>query len=320
MLAEVVRSGFVEGLHRGSLVVLDTDGGIARALGSPQTPVYPRSSNKPAQAVAMLRAGLDLAGQRLALAAASHAGEPFHRELVATMLAERGLAEGQLGCPPELPLDGTESETVLAAGQGRSQLAMNCSGKHTAMLITATTNGWSLPAYLDPAHPLQQHIAAILEDLAGEPVAHTGVDGCGAPLAALSLTGLARTFRTIALAAAGTPEGRVAEAMRRHPEYVGGSRRADTLLMRRLPGAIAKSGAEAVQAVAFPDGRALAFKIDDGAARAVRPVVARALGELGPGDGGTGGAGGTDEAALARLAEAPVLGGGNAVGEVRAAF
>ena len=316
VLAEVVRSGFVEGLHRGSLVVLDADGSVARSLGSTRTPLFPRSSNKPAQAVGMLRAGLELTGRRLALAAASHTGEPFHQELVHALLAEHGLSEEQLGCPPDLPADAAEAERTLAAGRGRSRVAMNCSGKHTAMLVTAAANGWPLHTYLDPAHPLQQRITAAVEDLSGERVAHTAVDGCGAPLLALSLTGLARTFRALVLAAPGSPERRAADAMRAHPEYVAGTGRRDTLLMRELPGVLAKSGAEAVQAVAFPDGSALALKIDDGAARAVGPVLARALSEYRP----RGQDAPWDEAVLARLAEAPVLGGGRRVGEVRAAF
>lgn len=309
VLAEVVRSGFVEGRHRGSVVVLDADGSVDQALGFPDVPVYPRSSNKPAQATAVLRAGVDLSGARLALASASHSGEPFHLDLVRTMLAEHGLAEEQLGCPPDLPLDKQESERHLAAGHGRTRLAMNCSGKHTAMLAAAAANGWSLTDYLAPDHPLQQLVASTVESLSGETVAHTGVDGCGAPLMAISLTGLARMFRSVALAPSSSPEGRVAEAMRSHPEYVAGTRRTDTWLMSEVPGTIAKMGAEAVQAVALPDGRALAFKLDDGGARAMGPVLARLLAGLG-----------VESPVLSRIGEAELLGGGRPVGEVRAAF
>ncbi|GAA2387359.1 asparaginase [Streptomyces glaucosporus] len=309
VLAEVVRSGFTEGRHRGSLVVLGRDGGVEWSLGDVSGPVFPRSCNKPMQAAAVLRAGLELSGERLALAAASHSGETFHQELVRTMLAEYGLTEDELGCPPDMPLDREEHDRCLAAGARPSRVAMNCSGKHTAMLAACAANGWPRDGYLDPGHPLQVLARESVEAAAGEPVAHTGTDGCGAPLFALSLTGLARAFRSCVLAEPGTPERRVADAMRAHPEYVAGTRRADTWLMREVPGALAKMGAEAVQAVALPDGRALAFKIEDGGQRALGPVLARALERMG-----------VDSPVLARIADAPLLGGGERVGEIRATF
>ncbi|MBB5934404.1 asparaginase [Streptomyces zagrosensis] len=308
-LAEVVRSGFVEGRHRGSLVVLAADGTVDWALGDADAPVFPRSSNKPMQAAAVLRAGLDLAGERLALAAASHSGEAFHLDLVHTMLAEANLPATALQTPPDLPLDPIEAEAYLASGRGRERITMNCSGKHTAMLAACALNGWPLETYLAPEHPLQQLVQQVVEDASGEQVARVGVDGCGAPLLAISLTGLARAFRSFVLAAPGTAERRVADAMRAHPEYVAGTRRPDTWLMREVPGALSKMGAEAVQAVALPDGRALAFKLDDGGVRALGPVLARALARMG-----------VDAPVLARIADAPLLGGGERVGEVRAAF
>ncbi|MCT7351662.1 asparaginase [Streptomyces sp. 15-116A] len=309
VLAEVVRSGFVEGRHRGSLVLLDADGAVRLALGDVTAPVFPRSSNKPMQAAGVLRAGLDLSGERLALAAASHSGEVFHRDLVRKMLAEHGLGEEQLGCPPDLPLDAEERETYLAAGGVRDRVAMNCSGKHTAMLAACVLRDWPLESYLDPGHPLQRLIHRGVEDAAGEPVAALGTDGCGAPLMAISLTGLARAYRSFVLAEPGTPERRVADAMRAHPEYVAGTRRADTWLMREVPGALSKMGAEAVQAVALPDGRALAFKVEDGAVRTLGPVLSRALRLLG-----------VDSPVLDEIGRAPLTGGGREVGEIRAVF
>ncbi|MFB6944326.1 asparaginase [Streptomyces sp. NPDC060286] len=309
VLAEVVRSGFVEGRHRGSLVVLAADGSVEKALGDPTAPVFPRSSNKPMQAAAVLRAGLDLSGERLALAAASHSGEGFHLELVTAMLAEHGLTPGDLQTPPDLPLDPAEAETYLAAGHVRERITMNCSGKHAAMLAACAVNGWDRASYLDPAHPLQQLVHQVVEEAAGEPVSAVGTDGCGAPLMAISLVGLARAFRTFVTADPGTAERRVGDAMRAHPEYVAGTRRPDTWLMREVPGALSKMGAEAVQAVALADGRALAFKIDDGAARALGPVLARSLRLLG-----------IDAPVVSRIGHAPLLGGGGEVGEIRAAF
>ncbi|MFG2135247.1 asparaginase [Streptomyces sp. NPDC048650] len=309
VLAEVVRSGFVEGRHRGSLVVLAADGSVEWSLGDVAAPVFPRSTNKPMQAAAVLRAGLDLAGERLALTAASHSGEPFHLDLVRTMLAEYGLTAEQLQTPPDLPLDPAEAEIYLASGLVRDPLTMNCSGKHTAMLAASALNGWSLDSYLDPEHPLQQLILTGVQEASGEDVAHIGTDGCGAPLMSLSLTGLARAFRYFVGAAPGTPERRVADAMRAHPEYVAGTRRPDTWLMRALPGTLSKMGAEAVQALALPDGRALAFKIDDGATRTLGPILARVLRRMG-----------IDDPVLARIEDVPLLGGAARVGEIRAVF
>ncbi|MFR9675933.1 asparaginase [Streptomyces sp. TR06-5] len=309
VLAEVVRSGFVEGRHRGSLVVLAPDGSVERALGDVTSPFFPRSCAKPVQAAAVLRAGLDLAGERLALAAASHSAEAFHLDLVRRMLTEHGFTEDDLRCPPSLSIDREEADALLASGGSPARIVMDCSGKHAAMLAACRAAGWPTETYLDPDHPLQRLVARLLADTSGETVAHTGTDGCGAPLMAVSPTALARTFQAFARAAADSPEGRVAAAMRSHPEYVAGTRRHDTWLMREVPGSLAKIGAEAVQAVALPDGRALAFKIDDGAARAVGPVLARVLESLdvtGP--------------VVARIADSPLLGGGVAVGRVRAAF
>ena len=269
--------------------------------------MFPRSANKPFQSAGMLRAGLRLDGAELAMATASHSGEPFHLRFVEAMLAEHGLDEEQLGCPPDLPLDAAEAERYLAAGGVRRKLAMNCSGKHTAMLAVCQQNDWPLAGYLDPGHPLQQALRATLESAVQEPVAHTGVDGCGAPLLAVSLTGLARGFRALATAEPNSPEGRVAAAMRAHPAHVAGTRRHDTWLMRELPGVVSKMGAEGVQGLALPDGRALAFKIDDGGARALGPVLVSLLTQLG-----------VAGEVLERVAQQPVLGGGQVVGEVRA--
>lgn len=309
VLAEVVRSGFVEGRHRGSLVLLAADGSVELAMGDVTAPVFPRSANKPMQAAAVLRAGLDLAGERLALAAASHSGEVFHRDLVQKMLAEYGLTAADLQCPPDLPLDAVEAETYLAAGAVRDRVTMNCSGKHAAMLAVCDLNGWPADSYLDPRHPLQQLILQVVEEAAGEKVAAVGTDGCGAPLMAISLTGLARAFRHFVLAPEDTAERRVADAMRAHPEYVAGTRRPDTWLMREIPGALSKMGAEAVQAFALPDGRALAFKVDDGGLRALGPILARALDLAG-----------VEADVLLRVGRVALLGGAAEVGEIRAAF
>ncbi len=305
VLAHVTRGGVVESAHRGSIAVTTAGGSLLASWGSATDPVFPRSSNKPIQAVAMLRAGLDLPPAHLALACASHSAEPFHLDGVRAMLAGIGLTEADLQNTPDLPYDPQERDVWLAAGRSARPLAQNCSGKHAAMLATCRVNGWDLATYRDPAHPLQQLIARTLEDLTEEPVAATAVDGCGAPVMAVSLAGLARAFGRIASAHAGTPEGRVAAAMRTHPELVGGTRRDVTALMRGTPGLVAKDGAEAVYAAGLADGRGVALKIADGGQRA-RPVVLSAvLRRLG-----------VESGAYGRLEDAPVLGHGEPVGAV----
>ncbi|MFF1793886.1 asparaginase [Kitasatospora sp. NPDC058263] len=311
VLAEVIRSGFTEGRHHGSLVLLAADGSVDFALGDPDAPVFPRSCAKPFQAVATLRAGLAIEGELLALAASSHSAESFHLDGVRRILGDAGLDESALRTPADLPLDETEAELHLRSGGGRAPILMDCSGKHAGWLAACVANDWPTESYLDPAHPLQVLAREATAEATGEPAAHAGVDGCGAPLLAVSLTGLARGYRALLGAEPGTPQRRVADAMRAHPEYVAGTRRADTWLMRAVPGALSKMGAEAVQAVALPDGRALAFKIDDGAERARGPVLAAALRRLGVT---------TADGTVERIAAAPLLGGGVPVGEIRAAF
>jgi L-asparaginase II len=312
VLAEVVRSGFVEGHHRGATVALGADGSVVEAVGDVDAPMLPRSCNKPLQAVAMVRAGLDLEPQLLALACASHSGEPFHLEGVRRILDAAGLSVEALQTPPDYPLDDDERDAMLRAGGRREPILMNCSGKHAAMLLTCVTNGWSTEDYLAPDHPLQRVIAETFVELTGAPVAHHAVDGCGAPLLGTSLTGLARGFARLAAATDG-PERRVAEAIRRHPAYVSGTRRDERTLLEAVPGAIGKAGAEGCYAVALPDGRAAALKIDDGAVRARPVVMAALLARL-----GWDAEAGVDTAAVRRTGRAPLLGGGVEVGAVRA--
>ncbi len=306
VLAEVVRSGFVEGRHRGSVVALSEDGSVAFAVGDPDLPIFPRSSNKPLQGVGMLRAGLDLDGELLALACASHSGEEFHLAGVRRILAGGGLDESDLQTPADFPVDEATKVQYIRAGGQAAPLAMNCSGKHAAMLATCVHNGWDTATYLDPEHPLQQALLGALEDLAGEPASATGVDGCGAPLWALTLSGLARAFRAVSLAPAGSSEHRVAAAIRAHPEWLGGTGRDVTLLMGCLPGLIAKDGAEGVYVASMPDGRAVAVKIEDGGQRARPPVMVAALRRLGVSSPG-----------LDDIGRVPLFGGGVEVGEVR---
>ncbi|MEU7240216.1 asparaginase [Streptomyces sparsogenes] len=306
-LVQVIRGGLVEGVHHGSAVVLAADGAVLLQAGDPDAAFYPRSALKPVQAVAMARAGLPLDGELLALTAASHSGQARHLAGARRILEQGRLAEDLLRNVPDLPYGAPEREAWLRAGRGPSRLAQNCSGKHAAMLLTAQLCDWPLEGYLDPAHPLQRLIAETVEDLTGQRIARVTVDGCGAPLFAVSPRGLARALSRIATAPAGTPEGRVAAAMREHPEMVAGTGRDVARLMRAVPGLIAKDGFEGVQVAALPDGSALAVKIADGADRARMPVTAAALAHLG-----------VAPERLTEFAEAPVLGGGRPVGTLRA--
>ncbi len=313
MLAEVVRSGFVESRHRGAALILGADGQPAWAAGQVTEPMFPRSASKPMQAAAMLRCGLDLDGKLLALAAASHSGEDFHVAGVREILSRAGLPESTLQCPPALPMDEASQREILSHGGGPDRVHMNCSGKHAAMLASCVAAGWPTGSYRDPGHPLQLAIRATIEDLAGEPVTATGVDGCGAPLFALSLTGLARAFQAMVTAPPATPERKVADAMRAYPEWTSGTTRAERALMTAVPGLLVKSGAEGVNGLALADGRAIAVKVEDGAARALPPVAVALLGRLGVATGPAAAATALDE-----IAHVPVIGGEETVGWIRA--
>ena len=306
-VAHLIRGGIVEGIHYGSVVVLDADGEVRLQIGDIEAAFYPRSAIKPVQAVAMARAGLPLDGELLSLTAASHSGEERHLAGTRRILELAGLTEDHLRNVPDLPFDPVVRDAWVREGRLPSRLAQNCSGKHAAMLYTCTLNGWPLENYLDPGHPLQQAIAEIVEDLTGQRIAGVTVDGCGAPLFSLSLHGLARATARIVTAAPGTPEARVADAMREHAEMASGSGRDVAALMRAVPGLLSKVGCEGVQVAALADGRAVAVKIADGANRARVPVTAAALARAG-----------VDPGLLAEFAGEPLLGGGEPVGSVRA--
>ncbi|MEU0108883.1 asparaginase [Streptomyces sp. NPDC006251] len=305
-VAHLIRGGIVEGIHYGSVVVLGADGAVQLQIGDIEAAFYPRSALKPVQAVAMARAGLPLHGELLSLTAASHSGEERHLAGTRRILELAGLTEDHLRNVPDLPFDPVVRDAWVRENRLPSRLVQNCSGKHAAMLYTCTLNGWPLENYLDPAHPLQQAIAEIVEDLTGQRIAGVTVDGCGAPLFSISLHGLARAAARITTAAPGTPEARVADAMREHAEMASGSGRDVAALMRAVPGLLTKDGFEGVQVAALPDGRAVAVKIADGANRARVPVAAAALARAG-----------VDPELLTEFAGEPLLGGGREVGRVR---
>ena len=269
------RSGYDESVHFGAAVVVDATGSIVWSIGNPTIEVYPRSACKPMQADAMVRCGLSLTAEQLALACASHDGTPRHVDVVRSTLASAGLDESALGNTPDLPLDPGAAETILRTGGHRAPITMNCSGKHAAMVATCITNDWPIDTYLSQDHPLQVAITERIAELTGG-VTHVGVDGCGAPAHVVTLAGLARAFGELA-----RTRGVVWSAMTSNPELVGGERRDATRLMRTVPELMAKGGAEGIYAAALPGDLAAAVKISDGAHRASGIVLAAALREAG---------------------------------------
>jgi L-asparaginase II len=271
--------------------------------------MLPRSSSKPLQAVGMLRLGLEVDDEELAVICGSHTGEPMHVDVVRRILAGAGLTEADLDNTPAMPVDSKTRRAMTKAGEGPSSITQNCSGKHAGMLATAVAGGWPTSGYRDPAHPVQVALRATVEELTGDEVTATVVDGCGAPLFAVTLAGLARAFALIAVADPATPEGRCAASMRAHPELVGGTGHHATALMSGVPGLIAKDGAEGVYAVGTADGLGAAVKIDDGADRPRLPVLVAALRRAG-----------LDAPVFEEFATSVVNGHGEPVGAVHPTF
>lgn len=314
-LAVVERSGFIESRHAGAAVVLSPEGEVVARHGNADALILPRSSLKPLQAVACLTAGAVLEGEQLALSTASHSGTDRHAEVVREMLTAGGLNEDDLACPPAWPSDSaTRDEMVREHGQ-EARIRMNCSGKHAAMLRACVATGWPTDGYLDPSHPLQAHIRDVIARLTGEKMAHTAIDGCGAPVYALSLTGLARAIHRIGTASERSPfalhrvAGSLVKAVRENPWTIDGPGRPDTIAIERL-GVFAKGGAEGVMVMVAPNGTTVALKILDGGARASTIVAATLLAR----------AGGLSDADVTGLADSlplTVLGGGANVGAIR---
>jgi L-asparaginase II len=289
------------------MVILDRQGNVEVAIGDYETVVFPRSSLKPLQAFAMIRQGLELPDESMALVCASHNGTPRHCVGVQKILQHAGLDESLLANTPDLPLGQEEAEEILRSGGGRTSVQQNCSGKHAGMLATCQRQGWPIDSsYLAMDHPLQQQITSGIEFLAGESVSAIGIDGCGAPTHAVSLVGLARAFRYLAMGA-DAPARTVHRAMTSFPEMVGGPGHVTSRLMQAVPGLMAKDGAEGVFGMAFPDGRSMALKVADGANRARPPLVRAALERMGV----------SVDLIDKEIFESVVLGHGQRVGEVR---
>jgi L-asparaginase II len=253
----------------------------------------------------MLEAGFIGRGASLALSAASHDGEPMHVDGARATLAEAGLDESVLQCPPALPGDEAALIDWVRGGGAAAAICHNCSGKHAAMVATCVAAGWPIDSYREPGHPLQLAIRDRIETLSDTAVTAVVVDGCGAPAYAITLPALALAFGRLAAGSSG-PEAMVANAMRRHPVLIGGTHRAVSAAMAAVPQLIAKEGAEGVWAAALPDGRAFAAKFTDGSARGLPVLLAAALSHWG-----------IPEDQLTGWGSVPVLGHGEPVGSLR---
>lgn len=265
-----MRAGLVESLHHGHLIILNSDGSTYLSKGSPELPIYPRSAVKSIQAAGMLKAGLTLDQDELAMVCASHSGSALHINLVTQMLEKRDIPLSALQNSSDKPLG--ESERITWGSRQVSQLAQNCSGKHAGMLITCAQNNWDLSSYLSPEHPVQIAIKNEIELLAGERVSVETFDGCGAPLFAISLIGLARAIATLVKSEESIYK-QIVNACTTYPHLVAGEGRLTTRMMQTVPGLFMKEGAEGVQVCALADGRVSAIKIMDGSWRPMAPII-----------------------------------------------
>jgi L-asparaginase II len=292
ILVNVVRGETVESVHRGHLIVMDGDGETVASLGDPSTVTYFRSSSKAFQAIPFITSGAaDAFGfteQEIALAVASHSGEPVHVAIAAGMLAKTGLSKSDLHCGAHLPFNEAEAERMMRAGETPDQLHNNCSGKHAAMLAFAKHIGAGIEDYDSPDNRIQKRILRCVADFAQVPEQSIaiGVDGCSAPNFAIPVSAMARSFANL-IRPDKFPEtvqsacSRIVSAMVKHPELIGGTTRLDTMLMQAAPGRlISKVGADGVwlggvlPSDQYPKGLAIALKVEDGDDHRARPVIA----------------------------------------------
>lgn len=283
VVVEAMRGDRVESVHRGAAIVCDARGGVLLAFGDVDRPVFPRSAVKPIQALALVESGAadGFSDAELALACASHSGEPEHVATAAAMLARWGLDATALACGAHWPLGAQAARGLARSGGEPGPLHNNCSGKHAGFLCLACAQGMPTSGYETAAHPVQSLVKAALEDVCAVKLDAPGVDGCSIPAYALPLTSLARGFARLATGLELAPgraaaAGRLLRAMAAQPFHVAGTGRFDTQAMTILDGqAVVKTGAEGVYCAALPQlGLGLALKIDDGATRAAEVAVA----------------------------------------------
>lgn len=314
-LAVTERSGFVESRHAGIAIVLAPDGTELARHGDAGALILPRSSLKPLQALGSVTAGAQLDGERLALATASHVGTDRHVAVVRDILDAAGVTEDDLGCPAAWPSDSATRDELVRERAEPARVRMNCSGKHAAMLLACRAAGWDVAGYLDPQHPLQVHVRDVIERMTGERPAATAIDGCGAPVYAMTLVALARGIHRLGTASARSPfamhraAGTIVRAVLDNPWTIEGPGRPDTIVAERL-GVFAKGGAEGVMVMVAPDGTTVALKTLDGSSRAATIVALQLLVQAG--------ALAADQVAAAASAlPLAVLGGGRDVGAIR---
>lgn len=289
VLVEVRRGGLVESRHRGAVAVVDAAGKIALAVGDVAAPIFPRSAVKPLQALPLIESGAAdryaLADEELALACASHAGEPAHVESVARMLAKAGLDASALACGTHWP-SSQAAAFALAKTGAPSALHNNCSGKHAGFLCVARAMAIDHAGYWRPEHPVQAQVHAVLEDLSGAslPQDRRAVDGCSVPTWALPLKDLARAFAKFGTGHGLAPSraraaARLRTACAQKPWYVAGTGRFCTEIMQQFGSrALVKTGAEGVFCGALAElGLGVAVKCEDGAGRAAEAIVAALL-------------------------------------------
>ena len=306
MLASQVRSGLVETVHDGTVAVVDSDGNLIAASGDTDRSFFFRSAAKPFQAAISMRMGAPIKRETLAIACASHDGEPVHVALAGSILDDAGLTEADLGCPPNWPLKVGTSRRYAQAGatEGR-RLWHNCSGKHAAMLAACVAAGFPIDTYLAPSHPLQQEITHYLSDLAG-PIDPIGIDGCGAPVFATSALSMARAFGRLG----NDPElAIVYQAMHAYPALVSGYGNSDAAIATEL-NAAAKRGAAGCLGIALGGGYGIAIKVWDGNETVPGVAAVAALRQLGLLSAAA-------EEALAPIASPLTRGGGQAVGSFK---
>lgn len=264
-LVALERNGLNESFHHGIAALVDPSGVVLESFGNPGAPIYPRSALKPLQALALYRLGLHLPSEQSVLTMASHHSTQEHITQVEAILAGANVVQSALGCPAALPWN----PAMKAKVSEPAALFHNCSGKHAGFLAASALKGWDLDSYLSPDHPLQLAILGVIEELTGEKVVKTAVDGCGAPLHAMSTAALARGISAFVLEA----DELVAAALS-HPQLIGDATTPDAAFLRA--GFFSKLGAEGVFTVGTKAGYAVAIKIADGSLRAA-PAIALAL-------------------------------------------
>jgi L-asparaginase II len=302
VLAELVRSGLIESTHSGHLILLAADGSDLLTLGDVEAEIYPRSAIKSLQAAAMVRAGLNLNDEQLALVCASHGGTSRHQEVALEILRSVGLSESELQNTPDAPLD--REARIKWGDKPATSLAANCSGKHSGMLATCVVNGWDIKTYRDVDHPLQLAIAREITELIGKSIDRASIDGCGAPLFSMSTRSIAVAARKMRIDS-DSVFARVISAGLKHPEMILAEGAFDTRMMRAVLGLFVKGGAESVMLASLADGSAIAWKISDGSNRVNGPLMKAALAKFGINIEGEA---------------IDVLGGGNVVGSLSATF